>query len=275
MLVYRIDEAEFVMVCNASNRLKLLEHFEQVKARTGMVYKMTDETQSTGMVALQGPKVIEMISNFSREVPQLKRYRFTVKNLIFAKLMISRTGYTGEDGVEVILPAKFAGQAVSMLASNIGDERAAIKPAGLGARDSLRLEASMALYGHEITEDLDPLSAGLNFAIKLDKSEDNPEVGRFIGQDALQKIAREGLKRKLTGLRLDGKRSARQGMNVLHQGKTVGTVTSGCLSPTLGYPIAMAYVDVEHAEVGTALQVDLGRAAADANVVSMPFYKSK
>ena len=275
VLVYRIDEAEFVMVCNASNRLKLLEHFEQVKARTGMVYKMTDETQSTGMVALQGPKVIEMISNFSREVPQLKRYRFTVKNLIFAKLMISRTGYTGEDGVEVILPAKFAGQAVSMLASNIGDERAAIKPAGLGARDSLRLEASMALYGHEITEDLDPLSAGLNFAIKLDKSEDNPEVGRFIGQDALQKIAREGLKRKLTGLRLDGKRSARQGMNVLHQGKTVGTVTSGCLSPTLGYPIAMAYVDVEHAEVGTALQVDLGRAAADANVVSMPFYKSK
>ena len=133
----------------------------------------------------------------------------------------------------------------------------------------------MALYDHEITEDLDPLSAGLNFAIKLDKSEDNPEVGRFIGQDALQKIAREGLKRKLTGLRLDGKRSARQGMNVLHQGKTVGTVTSGCLSPTLGYPIAMAYVDVEHAEVGTALQVDLGRAAADANVVSMPFYKSK
>src|SRR6185503_7950127 len=231
------------MVCNASNRLKLVDHFNTVKTDTGMVFKMTDETTSTAMVAAQGPKVIELISNFSSEVPKLKRYRFAEKNLIFVKLLISRTGYTGEDGVEVILPAKFAGEVVKLILSKMGSgDEAPIKPAGLGARDSLRLEAAMALYGHEITEEFDPLSAGLNFAIKLDKGDDNPEIGRFIGQDALQKISRDGMKRKLVGLKLDGKRSARQHMKVQRNGKEVGEVTSGCLSPTLGFPIAMAYL---------------------------------
>lgn len=275
VLVYRLDEAEFTMVCNASNRLKLIDHFNAVKAFAGMVFKMADETQSTGMVALQGPKVIEMISQFSREIPTMKRYRFTEKNLFIAKIMISRTGYTGEDGVEAILPARFAGQAVKMMMSNIGEENAAIKPCGLGARDSLRLEASMALYGHEITEKIDPISAGLNFAIKIDKGAENPEVGRFIGQDVLLKIAKDGPKRKLTGLKLAGKRSARQGMVVKQGDRVVGEVTSGCLSPTLGYPVAMAYVDAAQTSPGTSLQIDLGKAMVEAVVVAMPFYKPK
>jgi aminomethyltransferase len=276
VLVYRIGDSEFLMVCNASNRLKLLEHFNEVKTRTGMVFKMTDETQSSAMVAVQGPKVIEMIANYSKEVPTLKRYRFVEKNLIFVKLLISRTGYTGEDGVEVILPGKFAGEVAKMMLSKLGGgDNPVIKPAGLGARDSLRLEAGMALYGHEIAEDIDPLSAQLNFAVKLDKSEDNPEIGRFIGQDALQQIAREGLKRKLIGLQLDGKRSARQGMTVKHGDREIGTVTSGCLSPTLGYPIAMAYVNVDQSDVGNAVQVDLGKAMAEAKIVPLPFYKAK
>lgn len=274
VLVYRLDDAEFIMVCNASNRLKLIEHFNQVKAATGLIFKLVDETISTAMIALQGPKAIEFISNFSSEIPKLKRYRFTEKNLIFAKLIISRTGYTGEDGVEVILPAKFAGEVVRLFMKETGGN-SAVKPAGLGARDSLRLEAAMALYGHEITEEFDPLSAGLNFAIKLDKGDDNPDIGRFIGQDALQKIARDGLKRKLVGLQLQGKRSARQGMNVMRDGKPVGAVTSGCLSPTLGYPIAMAFVDAAHSEVGADLQIDLGKATVEARVVAMPFYKAK
>src|SRR6185503_13664288 len=219
----------------------------------------------TGMIAMQGPKVIDLISNFSSEVPKLKRYRFTEKNLIFAKVMISRTGYTGEDGVEVILPAKFAGQAVKMMMGNLDPDQPVVKPAGLGARDSLRLEAAMALYGHEITESIDPLSAQLNFAIKLDKGDDNPEIGRFIGQDALQQIAKQGLRRKLIGLRLDGKRSARQDMKVqTSDGREVGVITSGCLSPTLGFPIAMAYVDMAHTEVGTTLRVDLGKSLTEA-----------
>jgi aminomethyltransferase len=236
---------------------------------------MADETQSTGMVAMQGPKVIELISQFSREIPGLKRYRFKEKNLLIAKVMISRTGYTGEDGVEAILPARFAGQAVKMMMANMGQSSESIKPCGLGARDSLRLEASMALYGHEITEDIDPVSAGLNFAIKIDKGADNAEIGRFIGQDALQAIAKDGPKRKLTGLKLEGKRSARQGMAVKQGDRVVGEVTSGCLSPTLGYPIAMAYVDVADSLPGSTLQIDLGKAAVEAEVVAMPFYKPK
>lgn len=276
VLVYRLEEAEFLMVCNASNRLKLIDHFNEVKARTGMVFKMADETQSTAMIAIQGPKVLELIANFSSEIPKLKRYRFAEKNLIFAKLLISRTGYTGEDGVEVIMPARFASKGVELLLSKVGDSAdALVKPTGLGARDSLRLEASMALYGHEITEEFDPISAGLNFAIKLDKGDDNPEIGRFIGQDALQQLAQRGSRRKLVGLKLEGKRSARQHMPVRMGDAVVGEVTSGCLSPTLGYPIAMAYVDAAHSEPGSSLRVDLGKALVDAVVVPMPFYKPR
>ncbi len=278
VLVYRIAEAEYLMVCNASNREKLLKHFEEVKG--DMVFKLKDETMSTAMVALQGPKVMELLANFSSEVPTLKRFRFTQKNVLIAKVLISRTGYTGEDGVEVIMPNLLAGQAISMMLKNVpGGLDAAdapIKPAGLGARDSLRMEAGMALYGHEIAEDIDPISAGLNFAVKLNKGEEDQEVGRFIGQDALQKIAEEGPKNKLVGLLLDGRRSARQGMDVLTAGeKKIGFVTSGCASPTLGRCIAMAFVDADASDIGTQVKVDLGRTTAEAQIVELPFYKAK
>jgi len=115
------------------------------------------------MIAVQGPMVIDLLRNFSKEIPELKRYRFTTKNLLIAKILVSRTGYTGEDGVEIILPASFANRAIGLMLDNA--QRAdVIKPAGLGARDSLRLEAGMPLYGHELTEEIDPLSVGLSFA---------------------------------------------------------------------------------------------------------------
>jgi aminomethyltransferase len=278
VLVYRLADSEYLMVCNAANRLKLIEHFDAVKG--GDVFKFEDETESTAMIALQGPTIMGLLSQFSSEVPTLKRYRFTVKNLLIAKVIISRTGYTGEDGVEVILPAKFAAKAVDMLLKNIDMEapNAPVKPAGLGARDSLRLEAGMALYGHEITEAIDPVAAGLDFAIKYDKSEDPrtspPEVGRFIGQDVLQKLKSEGTPRKLAGLVLDGRRSARQGMKVCAGDREIGAVTSGVNSPTLGKCIAMAYIDTAHAAAGTAVEIDLGRARDRAEVVSLPFYKA-
>ncbi len=271
VLVYKRADGEYSMVCNAANRLKLIEHFEQV--RGDLVFKFADITEKTAMIALQGPKVMEVIGQFSSEVPSLKRYRFTEKNLLIAKVMISRTGYTGEDGVEVILPAAFAAQAVKMMLDKAGDTDV-VRPAGLGARDSLRLEAGMALYGHEITEERDPVAAGLGFAMKLTKGEDDPSVERFIGQDALQRIAADGPARKLTGLTLEGKRAARQGMKV-HQGDAeVGEVTSGCLSPTLGKSIAMAYVDSGVVDAGENVEVDLGRATVPAQITAIPFYKA-
>ncbi len=282
VIVYRFEEDDFLVVLNAANREKLLKHFDLVKCGqlggdgTELAVKIDDQTLKTAMVALQGPKVIEFIGKFSSEVPTLKRYRFTVKNLMIMKLTVSRTGYTGEDGVEVMLPSNMVGMALSLLLKdvNLKSETAMIKPIGLGARDTLRLEASMPLYGHELNEDINALSCGVDFAISLDK--DKYERGeKFIGQDALKKTVESGgPKQVLVGLKLDGKRTPRQGMGVMAGDAKVGVVSSGCVGPTVGCPIAMAFVDVEKSEAGTMLQIDTGRDRLEGQVVKMPFYKA-
>jgi len=277
VLIYRYDE-HWMLVVNASNRQKLLEHFAAVCDANDFTVKLTDETEKTAMLAVQGPKVIEKIGEFSKEIPALKNYSFTVKNLMVFKMTVSRTGYTGEDGVEVILGASMAAMVMKMLLKEKGDA-AAIKPAGLGARDSLRLEAGMPLYGHELDEDTDPLSAGLGFAVSLNKhlpadgNDGGPETPRFIGQDALEKIHAEGVPKNLMGLKLRGKRTARQGAEVKRDGKVIGTVTSGCLSPTLGVPIAMAYLIPNAAALGDTVSVTVGSSQAEAELVPMPFYR--
>ena len=273
VLVYCLEEDEYLMVCNASNRAKLVKHFEAVKG--DMAFRMEDQTQSTAMVAIQGPKAMELIGGFSKEIPTLKRYRFTEKSLLVVKLLVSRTGYTGEDGVEIILGSGMAKMALSLFLKDMGKAEGVVKPCGLGARDSLRLEAGMPLYGHEIGEDIDPLTAGLDFAVKLDKGQGDEREGTFIGQEALKAIAAAGgPKRRLVGLTLEGRRSARQGMKVMQGGTEVGHVTSGCLSPTLDRPIAMAIVDRAVAESKPAIEVDLGRERVSATVTPMPFIKT-
>ncbi len=271
VIISCFDEAEYLMVCNASNRAKLLAHFAAVKG--DMAFKLEDQTESTAMVALQGPKAMDVISTLSSEIPKLKRYRFVQKSLIVVKMIVSRTGYTGEDGVEVILGSTMARMALGMFLKDAKEGTSIIKPVGLGARDSLRMEAGMPLYGHEIDEQTDPISAGLAFAVKLDKGEGDERVGSFIGQHALQRIARDGPTRKLVGLGLEGRRSARQGMEVRRDGTVVGRVTSGCLSPTLDRPIAMAYVDAALADVGSEVEVDLRGMTVAARVEPLPFYR--
>jgi aminomethyltransferase len=276
VIVYRLDEDEFIVVVNASNREKLLKHFEQVKAAHDLTVKIDDQTASTAMVALQGPKIMDMVSKISKEIPSLKKYRFTIKNLMVMKLIVSRTGYTGEDGVEVILPAGMVEMAMKLLLANIDmtAAQALVKPAGLGARDTLRLEAGMPLYGHELGEEINALSCGVDFAISLDK--DIGDKGEaFVGMDAL-KATRDagGPARILAGFEIDGKRSARQGMIVRSDGKEVGIITSGAPSPTLGKCIAMGFVDRALHAVGTSLQIDTGKGTLDAKIVPMPFYKA-
>ncbi|MGH7245096.1 MAG: glycine cleavage system aminomethyltransferase GcvT [Phycisphaerales bacterium] len=274
IIVYRFDEDEFLLVVNAANREKLLPHFEKVKG--DLQVKIDDQTLSTAMVAMQGPKVMDMISKFSSEIPTLKRYRFTTKNLMIMKVIVSRTGYTGEDGVEAILPATFVGLAMKLILKDVDmtSPDAIVKPAGLGCRDTLRIEAGMPLYGHELGEEINALQCGVDFAISLDKHEgDRGE--RFVGQDALEVAVKTGIKQRLVGIAMEGKRSARQGMKIMSGGKEVGTVTSGCLSPTLGYPIAMGFADIGATELGTAVTVDCGRGeegAFQGKVVKMPFY---
>ncbi|MDX1565731.1 MAG: glycine cleavage system aminomethyltransferase GcvT, partial [Phycisphaeraceae bacterium] len=269
VICYRFED-HWLLVVNAANREKLLEHFEAHRAEAGADLTIEDQTEKTVMVAIQGPKVIELFAPFSSEVPNLKRYRFCEKNLILAKAIISRTGYTGEDGVEVILPAMAAKMAVGMVLKQAGADQ--LKPAGLGCRDTLRLEAGMPLYGHELDEQTDPLSAGLGFAVSLKKGEG--DVPTFIGQESLQRIALEGAAKKLIGLKLEGRRTPRQGAAVLSGGEQVGQVTSGCMSPTLGCPIAMAYVTPDRAEPGTKLETDFGKKTGEAEVVALPFYKA-
>ena len=283
VLVYRYDE-HWLVVCNASNRAKVVQHFEAVRASGGMSATVEDTTEKTAMLAVQGPAVIEQIGEFSKEIPTLKRYQFAVKNLLVLKMTVSRTGYSGEDGVEVTLGANMANMAIKLLLKDKG-EAAAIKPAGLGARDSLRLEAGMPLYGHELDEDTDPFSAGLDFGVTLDKHLDDsgPPIPRFIGQDALERLRTEGTPKTLVGLKVHGTRTPRQGALVTRDGAGgasgaasgggVGVVTSGCMSPTLGHPIAMAYLTPDAATMGDTVQVTVGSATADAELVPLPFYR--
>ena len=268
VIVYRFDD-QWLIVCNAANRVKVMDH---LRAQAGeRRVKIDDQTESTAMVALQGPNIMGLMGKFSSEVPSLKRYAFCIKNLMILKLTISRTGYTGEDGIEVIMGASMASMAVKLLyQQHAGGADLAL--AGLGARDTLRLEAGMPLYGHELDETVDPLSAGLDFAVSLDKDTDDGGEP-FIGQDALKRIQAQGPKRRLVGLRLEGKRTARAAMAVRHGDVSVGNVTSGCLSPTLGYPIAMAYIDADTIAAGRELNIDLGRTAVAAKIVPLPFYK--
>ncbi len=174
--------------------------------------------------------------------------------------VVSRTGYTGEDGIEILASAA---QAVELWEELV---RRGAKPCGLGARDTLRLEAAMPLYGHELSEDIDPFQAGLGWAVKMDK-------GDFFGRDALRRRRDDTHLPRRVGLELEGRRAAREGATVLHEGQAIGRVTSGTVTPTLGKAIAMAYVDPAHMAVGTVCTVDVRGKAEAARVVALPFYR--
>lgn len=257
---------QWLVVCNASNREKLVNYFAEVRTAEGFEFELADHTEATAMVAIQGPKVIDHLApELPVDLRSLGRYHFETADLMLAKLMLFRSGYTGEDGVEIIMPSKLASRLIPLLADHMGQADAVIKPAGLGARDTLRLEAGMPLYGHELSEAGDPLSAGLGWAVDLTKD--------FIGVEALRSIKQHGPKRKLVGLELEGKRIARQHTPILANQTPVGEVTSGTFSPTLQKSIAMGYVDAAQAAEGTVLAADLRGVTVPAKIVKLPFYK--
>jgi aminomethyltransferase len=279
IIVYRIDDDDFLIVVNGANREKMVKHFEAVRAGLGgggeLTAKIEDTTLSTAMVALQGPKVMDLVAKVSKEIPTLKRYRFVVKNLVVMKLIVSRTGYTGEDGVEVILPTAAVGMGLKLLLKDAGMDQAdgIIKPCGLACRDSLRMEAGMPLYGHELGEDINAMACGVDFGIALEKH--TMERGEnFIGQEALLRMRDSGgPPRRLVGFALEGKRSARQGMKIMSGGKEVGVVSSACLSPTLGFPIGMGFLDKAIASEGAAFQIDTGKdSLLEGKTRKLPFY---
>ncbi len=258
VLVYRWPYG-WAMVVNASNREKIVGWIEEHRA--GRDVQMVDQTLTTAMIAIQGPKAVEWCRGVvEADVSSLKYYfamptRYRGKNCV-----VSRTGYTGEDGFEFMLGAD---QAVVLWDELLG--RGAC-PCGLGARDTLRLEAAMPLYGHELNEEIDPFQAGLGWAVKLDK-------GDFVGREALRRRKEDAGLRRRVGLELEGKRIAREGASVLQGSSTVGQVTSGTYSPTLERAIAMAYLNPSLTAAGTACEVDIRGRPAPARVVPLPFYR--
>ncbi|MFH0982602.1 MAG: glycine cleavage system aminomethyltransferase GcvT [Planctomycetota bacterium] len=259
------DENRWLMVCNASNREKLVNWIRQ--HTTGRKFQLTDLTFETAMVAIQGPKAVEECSRLLPfDLKSIKRYGFLAGVYLTFSYVISRSGYTGEDGFEITVPAKVVPLLVPRLFGDHEVEATTlIRPAGLGARDTLRLEAAMPLYGHELSEAWDSLTAGQGWCVDLNKD--------FIGADAMRKLHAHGLKRTIVGLELEGRRTARQGYEVYAGDRAVGAVTSGCLSPTLGKSIAMALVGADFADEGRELTVDLSGKPNPCKVVKLPFYK--
>jgi aminomethyltransferase len=257
--------SHWLVVCNASNREKIVNHFTATRDSGKFDAQIADQTEATAMVAVQGPAVIELMSEvLDLDIKLIKRYNFENGTYMMSRFTLFRSGYTGEDGVEVILSRGTAENMVKSLSDEMNKSDSPIKPGGLGARDTLRLEAGMPLYGHELTESIDPISAGLNWAVDLQKD--------FIGAEPLRVIASHGPAKKLVGLELEGQRIARQGAIVKSGPTQLGEVTSGTFSPTLQKSIAMALIDASRADAGQ-VEIDLRGSAIPAKIVPLPFYK--
>lgn len=223
---------------------------------------LVDLSQELALIAIQGPEAIAQLQPFvSCDLAELPRFGHTITSIAGKPAFVARTGYTGEDGCEVMLPPETAIALWQQLVT------AGVVPCGLGARDTLRLEAAMPLYGHELTPEISPLEAGLGWLVHLDRKPD------FIGRDRLLQEKAAGLKRRLVGLVLSGRNIARQGYPLSIAGTTIGQVTSGSWSPTLEQAIALAYVPVDLSNPGQELFVEIRGRQFPTTVVKRPFYR--
>lgn len=265
LIVYRIGRDELLVVCNASNRDKIVAHF---RAAAEHHCEFEDVSDRTALVALQGPKAFEILSLTGADAAKCEELAsFHFRDAIVANVQttVARTGYTGEDGVEIFCRWGDAPQLFRTLV-DVG-RPLGLEPAGLGARDTLRLEARLSLYGNDIDETTNPLEAGLGWTVKLDK-------GDFVGRSALVAIKEAGLARKLVGFEVTGRGIARHGYPLLDkEGRTVGVCTSGSPGPTVGKNIGLGYLPASMTAIGTEFLVDCRGKQVPAVVVKTPFYK--
>jgi aminomethyltransferase len=262
ILVHKMADDHYFLCVNASNQDKDLEH---IRSANRFHADVTNAGDSYAQLALQGPRALATLRKLTPvDLTSIRYYWFTDGEVCGVPARIAHTGYTGEHGFEIYV-APAAAVRIWEEIMRAGAEFG-IKPCGLGARNTLRLEAGMALYGHEIDATISPLEAGLDWIVKLEK-------GDFTGREALVKQKEQGIKRKLAGFEMRGRGIAREGYTVLSGGAPAGWVTSGSPSPTLGKNIGMCYVPVELAAPGNGIQVMVRNQAVDAVTVETPFYK--
>ena len=267
VLVFRLQSHEYLIVYNAGNRAK--DYHWIISNSSGLDVKVEDVSDNVAMFAIQGPEARELVQDLSSdELLVVPRFGCLWTKLAGFKTLISRTGYTGEDGFEIFvwnspIEGPSNAQAVWNKLLETGKE-VGLEPCGLGARDLLRLEAGLCLYGTDMDENTNPYEAKLSFVVKLHKD--------FIGKQKLQQAREKGPSRVRIGMVTENRVIPRHGFSTFHQGKTVGTVTSGSLSPTLNNGIAMGYVTKEASEEGTILDIQVRDRMERAKVVKTPFY---
>jgi aminomethyltransferase len=265
LIVYRAAADKWLIVCNASNHAKMSAHFKKAAENH---CEFEDKTDATALIALQGPKAFDVLALAGADAAKLRELKsFHFRDAVVANVRCTaaRTGYTGEDGVEIFCAwndAPALWDALVELGGPLG-----LKPAGLGARDTLRLEARLSLYGNDIDETTNPLEAGLGWVVKLDKA-------MFVGKEALEKVKASPMPRKLVGFEVTGKGIARHGYPLRDaSGKEVGICTSGSPGPTVGKNIGLGYLPTELSAVGSKFLVDCRGKNIEAVVVKTPFYK--
>jgi aminomethyltransferase len=267
VIVHRLGQDDFLLVINAGTREKDINWVR--KSTRDFDCAVEDLSDSYTQLAIQGPRAADLLQKLTyANLSKLKNYWFAHSSVCGLKnILLARTGYTGEDGFEIYIPSdKQASEQVWATVMSAGREFEII-PCGLGARNTLRLEATMSLYGHEISSTINVWEAGLGRFCKMEK-------GDFIGRTALERAKADGLTRKLVGLEMIDRGIARDGYRCLNQaGEAIGVITSGSPSPTLGKNIALAFVPPEHAALGTTIYVEIRAQKAQARVVPTPFYK--
>jgi aminomethyltransferase len=268
LITYNIGDEEFFIVYNAANREK---DFNWLKENTGgFDVELTDVSDGVAMIAIQGPKAVETLQKITEEnVSQVERFSIAKITVSGIECMAARTGYTGEDGFEVfVLDSPVDDPVKALKVWNALVEAGAV-PCGLGARDSLRMEAGLNLYGSDIGETTNPLEARLRWAVKFKKE------GGFIGIEALRKAREDGIKRSQVGIQMVGRGLPRQHYEILDADgvKVLGEVTSGGFAPTLGYGIAIGYVPREYRKLGTPVMIRIRKRLVEGKIVkSHPFY---
>lgn len=267
LLVYKFSKEDYLLVINAGNIDK--DFNWMIENSKNFDVELNNISNDVSEVALQGPRAEEILQNLTDTKLADIGFFYSKRNVNVAGIpncLVSRTGYTGEDGFEIYLDHDHAELLWDKIMEAGKDK--GIKPVGLGARDTLRFEANLPLYGNEISKDITPLEAGLGFFVKLNKE-------NFIGKDALVKQKEEGLKRKIVGFEMVDQGIPRHGYDVLADGKTIGFVTTGYASPTLKKNIGLALVDTQYSALGTSIDIQIRKRVLKAKIVNKRFYQKQ